>query len=1295
MAKFFEPGKRKKRLLTALSALLTLTLSIGVVSACGAAKTPEEEEEETTPSKVDTQLLKNGNFEFYSESEEDENDEKRALINSATDWTFNSGSPSSNTSSGIINVADWDYIFKPGSYNPLGDIDRATAIESLKDTSATRPELPSSVASAAAEHWDEVNAYDRLLFYAYYNITSADQFEKYGDYRYNVAFKDVQYLDPELTGALRLHDDAAQTEKEETSVLMIHNRRTDSNVRGTAQYYTSGTTITLQPGTAAEISAWVKTAALYHYTAGADDATSVPVTKRAGAYIGVTNTVGGNTLDQMQIKNIITNGKIDGNETNGWAKYTVYVRANSFSTTTFRVVLGLGQGTSDQRYEAVDGYAFFDDVAVKRITEAEYEAAVGDDGTGNNKVTQVCGLDSTADEKKFYATTPEAGTFNTDTAYALDLDKKGSYENLPLTDPSDGNFFEIGLTRENAGSETVYTSASIDPSLGDNRTGSLEPDASRRSIAEYTTFTALGERAKPATADYNGYLQNIYEELSRRPASFGDNLFLLLSTNGAAYTATLTPKEFTLAPETRLLLSFYVKTSEIRSGKMGAGATLIDGENKNAIASFDSNSVAVVDIDSTSDNEEYKDIYKGWVKCTFFVQNDSKEETKSFRLKLTYGPTEISTATKDSFSDGYAAFANFRFTYLTKAQYGYASTGDYVKTTTLTSVVKDPSKFSDGAATGPAFETGLAYPVNYKGVQAGSYYVTDTERDENGEVLNSNPSNAELAANGVYTGLLSSDYAKNYMTQTENEDTMPAWKTFLNGKAGNPATPEDWWTKLFGTAKLGAANPAYQPLVMLNTNASTDRPSYGFFGPTATVTSGSASKISVRVKLSANATAYLYLTDVSDTETKFQTRLTPTLPFATYWYDDDGNIVARDPSSDEYDEETDVLFTREENGLYKKVGDESGDLYANLENYELDNATNDLTTKSGVVAYHYNKADGNYYAYYDEDAEEGKQYTQKVLPLKGAVEAEKMRYSYTSEQLTAHEAVIAVKGSDVSDWVEVSFYVAAGNEDKTYRLELWAGERTNKTDGFKADSYIFFDACSTETVSDFSSAIGARADRIKTHINTLANKKPGEEGYLGEDDLLPAEYNGKALALYYTFTFFDSPDYIRYDASEDEDELGNHWGSYVQSEHTEAPVWLYSEDYEGSIFRSFPSVALYLSYAENEVTVTPDDLGGDDDNHNDSGSDSNSSNGLDTTNAFLLFSSIALVAALVFALIMMIVVRPMLKRRKKTVKVKEKRSHRKPLKKETPAAGDEEEEETDSPEPAPAPAPDENDPYNE
>ena len=107
MAKIFENGKWKKRTLTALSAALAATLSLGVLAACGKTDDTQDDDDDTVVSATDTQLLKNGNFEFYGERDK-EFGEKRALIASPDNWSFSTGSPSSDSASGIIETDEWD-----------------------------------------------------------------------------------------------------------------------------------------------------------------------------------------------------------------------------------------------------------------------------------------------------------------------------------------------------------------------------------------------------------------------------------------------------------------------------------------------------------------------------------------------------------------------------------------------------------------------------------------------------------------------------------------------------------------------------------------------------------------------------------------------------------------------------------------------------------------------------------------------------------------------------------------------------------------------------------------------------------------------------------------------------------------------------------------------------------------------------------------------------------------------------------------------------------------------------------
>lgn len=179
MSKFFtNKGKRRGAAIVALA--LTATLSLGLFSAC---TEPKEEEKETPASKADTQLIKNGNFEFYSDNNQTDKKDKLNLINTPDSWSRSTGTdgngnsaPSSDVTSGIINTAEWDYFSRTGR-----------AFSSKED---------------ALAHWEDENvtAYDRVKFYRDYDINSKDDFEYYDDYKYTVDYDDLKYFSGFETG---------------------------------------------------------------------------------------------------------------------------------------------------------------------------------------------------------------------------------------------------------------------------------------------------------------------------------------------------------------------------------------------------------------------------------------------------------------------------------------------------------------------------------------------------------------------------------------------------------------------------------------------------------------------------------------------------------------------------------------------------------------------------------------------------------------------------------------------------------------------------------------------------------------------------------------------------------------------------------------------------------------------------------------------------------------------------------------------------------------------------------------
>ena len=1187
----FDPKKFRRRFMPALTLALSATLTMSVLAACATTSDDGDEEEEETTTQTDTQTLRNGNFEFYSEMDVEDKADKLDLISSPTSWSFTSGSPTSDTASGIIDTSEWSYLSKAGR--------EFTSVED------------------AVAHWtdDNVTAYDRLKFYEDFEDEiddledGSEAAELFAEYDYSIDFEDVEYL-AELSNAPTPRTGAAE---DETGVLMIHNRRTSDNVPGTGQYYTSSTTISLEAGTSAKVSVWVRTDDLTHYRS--EDDKELSVLGNAGAYIRVNQTVGGTTLDPVYLENINTQGQ--------WKEYTLYVRASSFTTSSFTIVLGLGQGSTDNRLGYVNGYAFFDDVSCEVLTSAAF-----DDATGEAQ----CSIDSEKEEKRFEG--------NTYASVKIDLDADlGTDGGLDITAG------DAAITKDPEGgkSNVVYTGPYAD---------------------DYAKVTTAAQLA--ADTANNSYLKNIYDTdlKSTYPFEQGTDdmtVILLMSVSGAPYTAAT--NEYKLPEHTHMMVSFFVKTSEI--GGTGASATVVDGDNRTQIAAFDSTTVDTVDID-----DETKDIYDGWVQCFFFISNDTDSE-KTFTIEFSYGPTDVASAEKTAYDDGYAAFAGFRVLEDVNAKYiDYASTDSYSVKATLTGAVDNDSAFDTaGVDTARDIRNTLAPTANFTAVPNASKSIVT------GGVANELPE-------GLYTGLLNAKYAGNYVNAASNGEV---WASALNTLANNSSFTDDslsdaeeWWAKIFGDynqdGSKASSRVANQPLLVLNTSQEAVN-AYGYLSDTMTVSADSYQRISLRVKLSAGATATIYLIDTSDVKKGYNDPLAPTLPSVTFRYDDNGNIVGRDPADADFNARTDVVFYRADNGLFYRASGDTSKYYANLKNYTVDEATSDLLAvdESGNTTIAFYAHEGKFYAYREEIGRGEYEYSQEVLDLYDAMTAEEreacVRYDYTALDAAKYASVITVEGTpaNAGKWVDVSFYIHTGNTEKDYRLEVWAGSRdyTVSEDGtvtptgkqIPAGGYVFFDNYTSTDVSENYDALLTEAvdDLKKAHD-------------VATDEDLPEEY-----ALYYTYTFYDAKDFLRYDKSLDEDELGDPYGSYAQSAYSEGIAWLKADGADEK--------ALYLDYALSDVTVEADDLTSDDDTTE----EEDTTNG--DTNVWLIISSGVLAFALVFAVVAIIVRRLHKKFAKKHAKVRPARTAR-AKQKPQPTVKEE-------PEQAPEAPKDENDPYNE
>ena len=226
---------------------------------------------------------------------------------------------------------------------------------------------------------------------------------------------------------------------------------------------------------------------------------------------------------------------------------------------------------------------------------------------------------------------------------------------------------------------------------------------------------------------------------------------------------------------------------------------------------------------------------------------------------------------------------------------------------------------------------------------------------------------------------------------------------------------------------------------------------------------------------------------------------------------------------------------------------------------------------------------------------------------------------------------------------------------------MWSGSRDGSAPNPEG-SYVIFDNYSNDSTSDFASIRDEAVEEIK-RANGIAEK----------DNITDS-----AIAMYYTFTFYDATSYLRYDATQDEDELGNPYGSYTQSSYEEQLVYLYWDDSEGLATGS-PAYTFFLDYSAADVTVEEDDLG--------EGDEEEDTTETETDNNVWLLISSGVLAVVLVAVIVLVIVRRQLEKRSRRQRIKaESAPVVRPLPPQVkkPAA---KKDETTVPE-------DENDPYN-
>ncbi len=1166
--------KRKKLLALCLSAMMLA--SVGAIAAC---KDDEDSTDSSSSSSSsvsnevkDEGLIKNAGFSTF--------DDENAINTSVTGWTRSSTSLvgssalSSKAASGII------------------DLDT----EAWNNLTGSAVDVNALTEETAKAQWDSLTVKDKLAYYDLWKEQNKDKkiAEDLDFYEsMNIDSGDIPTLAAFDThdGAVASNKDAAEADKKDTKVLMIHNEYPEAGssstykALGTGQQYTSSSTVTVKAGTSAKFSVWVKTADLK--CSATDGSVQEAVDK--GAFISVTHAVGGKSMDAYKVENINTEGVT---ENNGWKQFSFYLKGSAYTDTTFNLVLGLGQGSMTYRGEYVNGYAFFDDIECEIITNDEYTA-----WKDENPDLAVTKFEDEGNDKivNYYKTKKDL--------FALDF-----YGTISKSADSFFNTLTIAATETDG-----FTSVS-----GSNP-GWLDPakDASRDVAQVFAKATDIRDGVSVSEEAKKAELSKLYANYFEGDAAFAtDETLLLMSLDGAAYTAKTATDAFKFSSfkegterKDYVAISFFVKTSAME-GFTGAGVTLVDGKNKTSFTSIDTSAMEGVTI-----NDEK--LYGDWQQYFFFVENaaeDDEKENTTFGLEFTFGPTSIEEANKDGFFPGFAAFTGFEVLYLSKAQYESVQSGANAK---VVAVGAEEDKGTDGtpfdSAKGTpssAIKEGLANPQNYKGVYFDSKYITGEGSTE----INTNAD----------AGLISKEYFTEkdgyFETEIKNYNDSGAWQTetattkatpnWLKAIAGDPATAtaEGVWKSVFDNST--------QPLFIYNEEDNSAKPAYGFIGNSTELAANTYTAVSLRVRgasatANANLKAYVRLVDTNAdnyTELKAYNQSLSIGGARTYWYNDDANICTGDPEK----KATQVAFRLQPNGLYK--ANKSWDKYSELENKdawfanlsaytEKDENGNLLVAKGGAkhdYTDYWNNEGMNGIAFY-ADAE-GNYYADAAKKVRVYDLASVSQLETRTDAVSADEHKLETEIDVTGEWTTVTFYIHTGDKAKNYRLEVWSGDKNGK--GNVAKSYLVVDYNNVGTAeSNFTSLM---------------------EEYKDKDEAVKFES---------VFSYFDSASFLRYNVELDENEIGNLYeDNYTPSAQTQGIAFLkYEESNYMTIFADY-------QYSEKTVAAAPVE---EETEEEDSSSEEESD-----TNIWLLASSLAVAGVLILAIVSIVIRKVAIKARK-------------------------------------------------
>lgn len=1074
-------NKRRNKLLSLFLTAFFFTAAAGTFAACSGEETTSEVDQSEISSNqtADNAHIKNGGFES------DTDKETAPIVTSPKSWS-KSSQVSSKTASGIIDTKAeaWNSLTKTGNVSPANETE-------------------------AAEKWADMNAYDRLQYIKDWKEANSgkdvDDLKFYTD-RYNISADDIPDADNPGT-----HYAASEAGADKnTKVLMIHNSASSDSSIGAAQFYTSSSTITLAPGTAAKFSVWVKTANLTYGTYGKDDEAD----QNRGAYIAVSQTVGGKSKEQVQVKNINTENVNPSGENNGWVKYEFCVKGSNYTSSTFTLVLGLGQGTNSHQFGCVDGYAFFDDIECSVLKASEYDSFIS--GAAVKEASDTEYEFDTYDECK--------DVFK----YAIDLS----------SDLSAATFTGIGIPSNGV--------KKIDAK--NNEFGDVDTLNTLDKCGVFTKSTIESGIETESNEDFKAVWQS---DFATFPFADTNELLILFSASKTAYEAK--SATITLPANSSRLYSVWVKTSKIASGKTGAGISITekaslsdtDGDVSSLLSSIDSTTGAKTDVDGSAGAKE-ENIFAGWQQCTLLIENETNAD-KYFSLNFTFGAT-AEDAEKSAYGVGYAAFTQLQEIDPASKEAEFYTTGTYAAEKTFEEEDEDT-----GAAAFDTRATDDKENIKERFTKLASYYGV------NGESSWVNKNNQDKELNNVdeyaFAGLVNRAYASVYKSTYDEETALYALFDDAESLFGGVEEPLMIYNK--------EANKSYGYIAKTSTSVSAD--------------SYKTISVRLKTSVGAKASIYLINSDAADRSTfsyntpkvaywydktgnvcaKDPTDSSFKRDTDTAFFLDKRGLYVANTSWTGYDEAT----------MKDKV-------YANLSAYGKD-AHGNLVVADGGVSYNYDSnnwnnqgVDGIAYYYENETYYAYSDYTVPVTDLMDLVKEEKLTPRSLTTDAQGEVVLSAENLTTDGEWKTYTFYLHTGSEAKNYRLEVWSGVRNGECDN-AAGSYVMFAADKradltsdtwsanvNETVKKAKGTLSEEEFKKSENVRYYAFSFLDSAKYLRYDSTLDKEEVGNSYTSYDSTSsdYAEGVAYLKYT-----DDNGN-CRVYVDYSRTEVSVTADTED---------------------------------------------------------------------------------------------------------------------------------------